>query len=335
MKLKNMFSIVETHTVGQPTRTVIGGIPPIPGKTMAEKMLYLKEQKDWIRRIVTWEPRGSNIMSGVILTEPCSSEADFGAIYIEVGGYLPMCGHDTIGAATALVESGLVEAVEPYTYVTLDTPAGLVKVKIKVRDGVAKEVTFINIPSFVALRDGEVEVEGVGKITFDVAYGGNFYAIVKAEEAGLSLLPKETTKIIACGDKIRTAINEKYQIVHPEKEFIQGVTHVEFYGEAVSSKAHCRNAVVIPDGSLDRSPCGTGSSAKLALLYEKGELGIKEEFVHESIIGSLFRCRILGTDLLGNKKAVISEITGSAYVMGIHTLVLDPEDPFQAGFLLK
>lgn len=335
MNFKNMFQIIETHTVGQPTRTVTSGIPALPGSSIAEKMLYLQENSDWIRRLICWEPRGSDIMSGVLLLPPCDPRADFGAIYIEVGGYLPMCGHDTIGCCTAIVEAGLMPVSEPYTEITLETPAGLVKAKVKVTDGHAEEVTFENIPSFVMLRDGTVHVPGIGEISFDVAYGGNTYAIVSADACGLSIVPEATKRIIACGEAIRSAINEKYTIIHPEKEFIRGVSHVEFYTSTKTAGAHCRNAVVIPDGSLDRSPCGTGSSAKLALLYERGEISQKELFVHESIIGSLFKCRILGTEDVAGITAVIPEITGSAYVMGLHTLVLDPRDPFPEAFKLS
>ena len=335
MNFKNMFQVIETHTVGQPTRTVTAGLPPIPGDTIEDKMLYLREHADWIRRIITWEPRGSDIMSGVLLLPPCRKEADFGAIFIEVGGYLPMCGHDTIGCCTAVIEAGLVTVTEPYTMITLDTPVGLVHAKVRVENGHAESVTFENIPSFVMLRDGSVDIAGIGAVRFDVAYGGNTYAIVSADACGLTIEPTETKKIIACGEKIRQAINEKYDIRHPEKDFIRGVTHVEFYTKPKTPGADCRNAVVIPDGSLDRSPCGTGSSAKIALLHERGELAENVPFVHESIIGSLFTCRVKGVSRVGETEAVIPEITGSAYVMGLHTLVVDPRDPFQEAFQLR
>lgn len=334
MRFRRTFNTIDTHTMGQPTRTIVGGLPYIPGKTITEKMLYLKEEEDWIRKVLTYEPRGNDIMSGVVLTEPCSAGADIGVIFLEVGGYLPMCGHDTIGVSTALIEAGIIKPVEPYTFITLDTPAGLVKVKVKVNDGAAEEVTFANVPSFVFANDINIYVPSLGNITLDICYGGNYYAIVRSEDVGLEIVPEEMQKIIIYGNLIRKHANEQVKVYHPEKGFINEITHVEFSAPSTSGKADCKNAVVIPDGSLDRSPCGTGSSAKLASLYARGQLELNQYFVHESIIGTIFKCRILGETAVGSFNAVIPEITGSAYVTGMHTFVIDPKDPLQEGFKL-
>lgn len=334
MRFRRTFNTIDTHTVGQPTRTIVGGLPYIPGKTITEKMLYLKEEEDWIRKVLMYEPRGNDVMSGVVLTEPCSEGADVGVIFIEVGGYLPMCGHDTIGVSTALIESGIIKPVEPYTCITLDTPAGLVKVMVKVKDGVAEEVTFVNVPSFVFAKDVDIEVSGLGNVRMDISYGGNYYAIVPAEDIGLEIAPKEANKIIHYGNLIRDSVNKQIKVYHPEKDFINEVTHVEFSASPTHDKSDCKNTVVIPNGSLDRSPCGTGSSAKLASLYARGLLNINQYFVHESIIGTIFKCRVLEETAVGDFKAVIPVITGSAYVTGMHTFVIDPRDPLQEGFKL-
>jgi len=334
MRFKRMFTTVDTHTVGEPTRTIMGGIPYIPGNTVSEKMLYFKEKEDWIRKILMYEPRGNDVMSGVILTEPCTPGADLGVIFIEVGGYLPMCGHDTIGVSTALIETGIIEPVEPYTYITLDTPAGLVKVKVRVENNVAKEVTFTNVPAFVFAQDMEIDVPNLGAVKLDIAYGGNYYAIVQAGSLGLSVKPTEGQKLVAMGNIIKEAVNQQVKVYHPEKGFIDEVTHVEFSDDPTHPEATVKNAVVIPPGAIDRSPCGTGTSAKMATLYAKGKLRIDEKFVHESIIGTIFTCRILEETKVGSFTAIVPEVTGSAYVTGMHTFVIDPEDPIQEGIVL-
>jgi proline racemase len=334
MRFRRMFNTIDTHTGGEPTRTVIGGMPPIPGKTMAEKMLYLKNEEDWIRQCLMYEPRGNEVMSGVFLTEPCLPEADIGVIFMEVGGYLPMCGHDTIGVCTALIESGMIKPREPYTFINLDTPAGLVRAKVLVENQIAKEVSFTNIPSFVFARDVQVEVPELGTVSLDISYGGNYYAILDAQQVGLAVEPSRAKEIVTLGNKIKDAVNRQVTVFHPDKPFINEVTHVEFSALPVDPEATLKNAVVIPPGAIDRSPCGTGTSAKMAALYSRGQLAVGDRFVHESIIGSVFRCRVLEETKVGDFPAIIPEITGSAYVTGMHTFVIDPDDPFWQGFQL-
>jgi proline racemase len=284
--------------------------------------------------MLMFEPRGNNVMSGAILTPPCNPDATVGVIYIEVGGYLPMCGHDTIGFVTAMVEAGMIPVSEPVTEFSIDTPAGLVKVQVAVKDTVVKSVTFKNIPSFLYAADETIDLPGVGAIKLDVAYGGNFYAIVEAAAVGLILLPENEAEIIRTGNLIKDAVNARIKVIHPEKSFIDKVTHVEFYGPPTHPGAHVKNAVVIPPGSIDRSPCGTGTSAKVATLYAKGKLKIGEEFIHESIIGTIFKARVIAELEVGKLPAIVPEVTGSAYVTGIHQFVLDPDDPLKEGFLL-
>jgi proline racemase len=334
MRADKTFTTVDTHTGGNPTRTVLSGLPKLTGRTMGEKMLQMKQEYDWIRKLLMFEPRGHEVMSGALLTEPCDPEADVGVIYIETGGYLPMCGHDTIGFCTALVETGLIPAEEPVTTLKLDTPAGLVEVRIDVENGKAKQVTFRNIPAFLYRQDVRVHVDGLGEVTCDIAYGGNFYAITDARKLGLPLNPSHASSIVETAVRIRKAINQALEVVHPEYPFIKGLTHVEFYSDPTHPEAHVKNAVVVPPGGIDRSPCGTGTSAKLATMYARGEIGIGEEFVHESIVGTIFRGRVLASTEVGGLLAAVTQITGSAWLMGMHTFFYDPEDELSEGFLL-
>lgn len=333
MKANRVFTTIDTHTGGNPTRTLISGLPELKGATMSEKMLHMQKEYDWIRNLLMNEPRGHDVMSGVLLTDPCHPEADIGVIYIETGGYLPMCGHDTIGVCTALVEAGLIPVQEPVTSIKMDTPAGLVKAEIKVENGKAKEVSFCNVPAFL-LKSVSVDVEGIGIVEADIAYGGNFYGIIDAQSVGLELTPENASKIIEKAIKIRNTINEKMDVVHPQYPFIRSLTHIEFFTEPTHEEADVKNTVVVPPGGIDRSPCGTGTSAKLSVLYSKKEIGIKEEFVHESIVGSLFRGEILETADVQGVEAVITRITGSAWLMGMHRFFYNEEDPLKEGFLL-
>lgn len=272
-------------------------------------------------------------MSGALLTDPCHPDADVGVIYIETGGYLPMCGHDTIGFCTALIEAGLIEVMEPYTQINLDTPAGLVKTKVKVTNGKAEEVSFANVPAFL-LKSIVIDVEGIGEVACDIAYGGNFYGIIDARKLGLDLVKENASTIIDQAITIRNAINEREDVIHPEHPFINGLTHIEFYTDPVHPDADVKNTVVVPPGGIDRSPCGTGTSAKIATMFHQHEIGINETFVHESIVGSLFKARILETTNVNDYPAVLSEVTGSAWLMGMHRFFYNERDPLKEGFLL-
>lgn len=333
MKYDKLFTTIDTHTGGNPTRSLISGMPALEGETMSEKMLYMQKNYDWIRKFLMNEPRGHGVMSGVIITDPCHPDADLGVIYIETGGYLPMCGHDTIGVCTALVESQLIPVVEPFTQVTLDTPAGLVDVNIRVEKGIAKEVTFKNVPSFF-LKNVVIEDIEYGTVEVEVAYGGNFYGIIDARKLGLQLTVDNATKIINVGIRLRNAINAKEEIVHPEYPFIHGLTHMEFFTDPENPQAHLKNTVVVPPGGIDRSPCGTGTSAKVATLYKKGELQLNEPFLYESIVGTIFTAQILEEVEVPGVQAIIPQVSGSAWVMGMHRFYYNEEDPLREGYLM-
>ncbi|RKP54107.1 proline racemase [Cohnella endophytica] len=332
MKATRAYRTIDTHTGGNPTRTVISGLPQLEGATMADKMLDMKNLHDGVRRLLMNEPRGHEVMSGACLVAPCHPDADVGVIFIETGGYLPMCGHDTIGFCTALVECGLVPVREPITVIRLDTPAGLVTAEVAVINGTAISVTFRNVPAFLHSMVN-VYVPQLGEVQCDIAYGGNFYAIVDARRLGLPLEPSNAAEIVDKAVRIRKEINRVVVVEHPEFPHIRGVTHVEFYSDPVHQDSDLRNAVVVPPGGIDRSPCGTGTSAKLAALYAQGAIGLNKPFVHESIVGSVFRGRVLEQTKVGSLPAVVTEITGSAWLMGMHTFYSDEEDPLNEGFL--
>ncbi|MGG4144066.1 proline racemase family protein [Paenibacillus algorifonticola] len=332
MKLSKLVTTIDTHTGGNPTRTVTSGAPELIGSTMTEKMVYMSEHFDHFRKALMFEPRGHEVMSGCILTPPCDETADIGVVFIETGGYLPMCGHDTIGLCTALIEGGIYP--ESKKVIRLDTPAGLVEAQLDIVQGKVKEVTFTNIASFLYKKDVRLQVEGIGKISVDIAYGGNFYGLVDARPLQLPLVPNRASEIVRLAIKIRDAINESIEVVHPEIPVIRGLTHIEFYSDPVSPAAHCRNTVVVPPGGIDRSPCGTGTSAKVAVLHAKGELSKEQDFVHESIVGSMFRAKILEETTVGGLPAVIPQISGSAWVTGFHQFVFHEQDELGSGFFL-
>lgn len=320
--------------MGEPTRIVVGGIPNIPGSSMPEKKQYLIDNLDHIRTALMHEPRGHNDMFGSILTAACNPDADFGIIFMDGGGYLNMCGHGSIGAATVAVETGIVERVEPMTTVKMEAPAGLIEAHVKVEDGRATEVSFTNVPAFLYLEDQEIELEGYGKVKFDISFGGSFFAIVESKYSGYTIEPKNSGELKKFGIALRDKINAEIKVQHPTLSHINTVDLVEIYGEPVNPEANYRNVVIFGAGQVDRSPCGTGTSAKMATLFKKGKLGIDEKFVYESIAGTLFKGRVLGTTKVGEYEAVIPEITGSAFITGYNHMVIDDSDPLKYGFIL-
>lgn len=335
MRFKKIITAIDSHTEGEPARIVIGGsVPFIPGKTMFEKWLYAKENIDDFRTMLMYEPRGHSAMSGSIVMQPTTPEADIGVLFIEVSGWLPMCGHGTIATCTVLIETGIIEPQEPVTKFTLDTPAGLVKAEVEVKDGKAGKVTIQSVPSFLYKSDIEVDVADVGKVKLDIAYGGNFYAILAAKDVGLEVLAEQNNELVAIGRKIRVAVNEQVEVVHPENPKIDICSHVRLLGPTTKGKKGTRNAVIYGPGQIDRSPCGTGTSAEIAMHYAKGNLKLNEEFICESIIGSTFEAKAVEQTKVGDYKAIIPAISGRAYVMGIQQFVLDPEDPFPTGFYI-
>jgi proline racemase len=333
MRAARYFAAVDSHTEGMPTRVVTGGVGPIPGATMLERRATFLREMDDLRLLLMREPRGHAAMSGAILQPPTRDDADWGVLFIEVSGCLPMCGHGTIGVATVLVETGMVAVTEPETVVRLDVPAGLVEARVAVEGGRARSVTLRNVPAFLHGRDLAVAVDGLGEVGYDMAFGGNFYAIVDATAVGLSVDPARSDELVERGLAVMAAIDAADRPVHPEDERIAGCHHVVFH-EPGRDGAHARAATSIHPGWLDRSPCGTGTSARMAQLHARGELGIGEPFVNESVIGTRFTGRLVAETTVAGRPAVVPEITGRAWITGMGQYLLDAEDPFPAGFAL-
>jgi proline racemase len=328
--VKRYLAAVDSHTEGMPTRVVTGGVETLPGDTMLERKLRFEAERDDLRLLLMREPRGHAAMSGAILQPPTRDDADWGVLFIEVSGCLPMCGHGTIGVATVLVETGMVEVSEPETIVRLDTPAGLVEARVAVSGGRAEAVTIRNVPAFLHARDQVAHVDGLGDVRYDMAFGGNFYAIVDAASVGLQIDPASAGRLIDAGDRIRAAVPEP---VHPVDPRIAGCHHVVFHAPGRDG-AHARNATAIHPGWLDRSPCGTGTCARMATLHARGELALGEEFVNESVIGTRFIGRLVGETEVGGVPAVVPEVTGRAWITAMGQYLLDERDPFPAGFAL-
>lgn len=368
MRARMVIHCVDSHTAGEPTRVVVAGLPPIPGCTMAEKKAYLQVHHDTVRCGLLREPRGHHDMFGAILLPPTRPEASLGVVFMDNGGYLSMCGHGTIGVVTTALETGIIPCHEPVTEVVIDTPAGLVYTRALVEKGQVREVTFRNVPAFVFQRDLPVRVPGWGEVQVDVAFGGNFFAIVSARELHLALQPHELDTLVQLGIRIRDAVNAALPVRHPAQPHLTGVELVEFSepleppvpalepgglrtpagspapagarGPACSPDIVVyRNVVVFGEGSVDRSPCGTGTCAKMSSLYARGELQLGQEFWHYSILDTLFKGRLVGTTTVGDGEtalpAVMPEITGSAHLTAFQQFLFDPDDPFVDGFLLS
>ncbi|TDB87773.1 proline racemase [Actinomadura sp. KC216] len=331
MRSLRTISAVDSYTEGNPARIVTGGVAPIPGDTMAAKRRHAIEHLDGLRRFLMDEPRGHSAMSGAILQQPTRPDADWGVVYIEVSGFLPMCGHGTIALATVLVETGMVEVTEPETIVRLDAPAGLVEARVAVRGGRAENVTLRMVPSFLLERDAAVDVPGLGEVRYDMAYGGNFYAITELDALGLPFDRSRKDDILRAGLDIMAAINERNRPEHPEDPGVAGCKHVQFLAPG-SDAARSRNAMAIHPGWFDRSPCGTGTCARMAQLHGRGELPLNTGFVNESFIGTRFHGRLVGATEVGGLPAVVPEIAGRAWITGTANYLLDPTDPFPEGF---
>jgi len=333
VRATSYFAAVDSHTEGMPTRVVTGGLGPIPGASMQERRLYFEQHLDHLRLLLMREPRGHSAMSGAFLQPATRPDADWGVLFVEVSGLLPMCGHGTIGVATVLVETGMVAVSEPETVIRLDTPAGLVEARVQVHDGRAERVRLRNVPAFVIALDAGVKVDPLGTVSYDMAYGGNFYALIPAASVGLDPVPANAQMLIDRGLEIIAAINASARPIHPVDPAIGGCKHVVFYAPGRDG-ADARNATAIHPGWLDRSPCGTGTSARMAALHARGELALGQEFVNESIIGSRFTGRLVEETSLGSLPAVVPEVSGRAWITGMSQYLLDPTDPFPAGFAL-
>lgn len=331
MRSKLQLSVVDAHSAGAPARVVIGGVAPAPGDSIALKRKHLKDNRDELRKFLVYEPRGSSEMCGSILMPPCDPKADIGIVFYETGGWPTMCGAGTIGAATVLVEMGMVSAIEPVTTIVFDTAVGLVTAKVRVEQGTVKGVTIQNVPSFMVVQDQILDVPGFGDVIVDVAYGGNFYALVPATRFGLRVAPECAEALVAAGSAVRDAAKNSVPVKHPLEDAPGEITMVILTEDQPTNGAY-RNLVFFGESGVDRSPGGTGTSARMAQRYFRGQQKIGETFVHESIIGSRFEGRLVDRVKVGGFEAVVPTIGGRAHVTATSTFVLDPEDPFPEGF---
>ena len=336
MRFSRMITVVGAHACGELNEVITGGVRDVPGKTMFEKMQYVEEHADDLRQFLLNEPRGKVNQCVNLVLPPTRPEADAGFVIIEADYYVPMSGTNTICTVTALLETGMIPMQEPVTKLTLEAPAGLVPVTAECRDGKCVSVTFDNVPAFVFALDREIDVPGLGRIVVDVAYGGMIYCIVDAQSLGFKLDNAEAARLVEVGERIKRAAAVQIPCVHPENPDIHTINQTLFAGplESTPEGKRSRNTVIVSPGRHDRSPCGTGTSARLAVLHARGQLREGETFVHESLIGTEFIGRIRGTTTVGSEPAILPTITGQGWITAFHQYVLDPSDPFPLGFRL-
>ncbi len=333
MKSEKTLFTVESHTMGEPLRCVVGGIPKLDGNTTMEKKEYFREHYDYLRKSIMLEPRGHKDMFGSIITTTALPEADYGVIFMHGQGYHNMCGHGTIATSTIAIETGIVEAREPETVIRQEAPAGLVTIRAKVKNGKAEQVSFENVPAFLYKKDVSVNVPGCGELKMDIAFGGSFFAIVNHQQLNLEICPENGSKFVEIGMSIIRAANQQIKVQHPDLPDINTIDLCEIYGPAKSQGADMQN-ITIFDNQIDRSPCGTGTCAKMAALYAKGELGLNQDFAYESVLKTKFTGRVIRETRVGEYPAIIPEITGSAYITGYSQFMIDPDDPVKYGFAL-
>ncbi|MFC5681715.1 4-hydroxyproline epimerase [Flavobacterium sp. MAHUQ-51] len=331
---RKTFFCVDAHTCGNPVRVVAGGGPNLVGANMSEKRQHFLKEYDWIRKGLMFEPRGHDMMSGSILYPPSNPENDFGILFIETSGCLPMCGHGTIGTITIAIEEGLVIPKNPGK-IKMEAPAGLVQIEYQQTGKKVDWVRLTNVKSYLAAEGLTIDCPELGEIVFDVAYGGNYYAIVDPQKNFSGVQDFTASKIVQYSQVVRNRINEKYPnlFIHPENDTIRDVTHMLWTGEPLDPSSSGRNAVFYGDKAIDRSPCGTGTSARIAQLHAKGKLKKGEDFIHESFIGSKFIGRVEEETSIGNIKAIVPSIQGWAKVYGYNNIIIDDEDdPYAFGF---
>jgi 4-hydroxyproline epimerase len=329
----NTFFCIDGHTCGNPVRLVAAGGPMLRGQSMSERRQDFLARYDWIRTGLMFEPRGHDMMSGSILYPSSREDCDIAVLYIETSGCLPMCGHGTIGTVTFSLERGLVVPREPGV-ICLETPAGRVVADYRMENGLVEAVRFRNVGSYLAAEKVSVDCPELGPLSIDIAYGGNFYAIVEPQGAYGDLSDLSPGDILRLSPQLRRAVNEQIQVVHPEDDTIRGVSHILWTGVPTKAEADARNAVFYGDKAIDRSPCGTGTSARMAQLAARGTLKVGDDFVHESIIGSLFHGRVEAETKIGKLSGIIPSIEGWARMTGFNTITIDERDPYAHGFQL-
>ncbi len=344
MRLSQEVTVVDAHAGGEPGRVIVDGVHDVPGDTMYAKMIHLRDHGDRLRRMILREPRGYPALCANLVLPPCDPSADAGLIVMEQAEYPPMSGSNTICAVTVILETGILPIVEPMTTLTLDTPAGLVRVSAEVAGGSVRSVSFDNVPAFAAHLDVPVEVPEIGTVPVDVAYGGMWYAITDARALGFRLTPDEGRDLVRIGEMIKAATREQWPVAHPENPEIAGVSIMQFSGPPSSAQADMRNTVVVSSGEfdwerpstwtgvLDRSPCGTGTCARMATLHARELLAVDAPFVHEGILGTTWTGRILRETRVGPHAAIVPRITGTGWITARSTYVVNDDDPFRDGF---
>jgi proline racemase/trans-L-3-hydroxyproline dehydratase len=334
-RFTRIINTIDSHTAGEPTRLVVSGVPPLPGDTMAEKMRYARRELDDLRSRLMLEPRGRQDMYGALLTAPGNPAADFGLVFMNTRQYTTMCGHAVIGATTTVLETGMIMPVEPETEVVFETPVGLVRTVARVEDGRVLDVSFTNTPVFVYALDRRISDPELGELTMDVVYSGGFFALVAAEQISLELIPENARVLGDLGSRLSRVADEQINVRHPEHPFVNVIDAVEFHGPALRNEngvLEARSVAIFGDRTVDRSPCGTGTCARMAVLHARGDLCVGQSFVSESMIGTQFVGQILKETKVGDYDAVVPQVTGRAFLTGFHQFVLDPDDPFPRGF---
>ncbi len=346
MRISKIIQAVDAHACGEPGRVIVGGVADVPGASMYDKMVYMRDHMDWLRKLMLREPRGNPVTCCNILLPPTRPEAAAGYVIMEQVEYPGMSGTNTICVATVLLETGILPMVEPVTEFLLEAPAGLVAIRAECAQGKVKQVTFRNVPAFAAYLDEVIDVPHLGKVRVDVAYGGMFYVIADADQFGLSIRPEEGGDIVRIGEMIKAAAQEKLPVVHPLQPGFNGVSISQLSAPPTAPGAHRKNAVIVSTGTLDwnrpatwkgiidRSPCGTGTCAKMAVLHAKGQLALNQDFRHEGILGTIFTGRLVEETQIGPYKAVVPTLSGQAWITGIASYMVDPDDPFPEGYTL-
>ncbi len=336
MRWKTVLTVADCHAEGEVGKVVTGGIGDVPGETMFDKRLFLERERDDIRRLLLFEPRGAPNHNANIILPSRHPEAQMGFVILESTEYPPMSGSNTICVATVLLETGMLPMHEPVTELTLEAPAGLIRVRCDCADGKVRRVRFTNQPSFVYHLQQPIEVDGIGTLTVDVAYGGMTYVLAEGAALGFALRPDEARDICALGQRIKAAADAQLRAVHPDNKLIAGITMAEITGplERTEQGPRARNAVVVSPGRLDRSPCGTGTCARLAVMHARGEIAPGERFIHELVIGSRFESAIEAVTTVGARPAIVASVAGQAWITGLSQVGLDPCDPYPTGFTL-
>jgi len=349
LRFENQIVTVDSHTAGEPTRLIIGGLPPIPGRTINDKRLYISENLDHLRLLLSREPRGHRDMLAAIITEPVSDESDFGIVFMDARRYPYMCGHGTIGAITTLLEMGWLEAQDDETVVIVDSPSGRIHARARVKRAHGRprveSVAFQMESAFASLLDQSLEVPGLGRLTVDVSFAGGFFVMVSADQIGLALTPDNASELARYGMAIIEAGNQQLRVQHPTRTYIDSIDVMEFYDPAGHPQGRGKNFVVYGEGHVDRSPCGTGTCAKMALLHQRGELAVGQTFINEGLLGTTFEGRIVEETTVGDPStlrlrsrqtlsAIVPEIRGTAYLTGLHRFLVTSGDPFPEGFLI-